>query len=118
VLGHAVIVQPDAGAPVIGDVVKRRVTFDARDAIDLDRLRKPVVKVRPRPDQRRAVLVLAGLHVAIGRRLDQNVDVFRKPVDDPVALRQRRAALQLKFEVELLEPVKAMHDPVVFFDQG
>src|ERR1700733_5366053 len=34
-----------------------------------------------------------------------------------MALGQGRAAFQLKSEVQLLEAVKAMHDPIVLFDQ-
>jgi hypothetical protein len=35
-----------------------------------------------------------------------------------VALRKGRAAFQLEGVAELLKPIEAMHDPVVFFDEG
>src|SRR3954453_19320580 len=63
------------------------------------------------------VVVLAGLYVPIRRRFDQDIDVFRKPVDDLMPLRKGRSALQLECEAKLLKPVKAMHNPVVFFDE-
>lgn len=35
-----------------------------------------------------------------------------------MSLGQGRAALELECEAKLLKPVEAMHDPVVFFDEG
>src|SRR5579872_671924 len=64
------------------------------------------------------VMVLARFHIPAGRRLDENIDVLREPADDVMTLREGRSAFQLECEAKLLKPVKAMHDPVVFFNEG
>ncbi len=63
-------------------------------------------------------MIFARHHFAPGWRFDADIDVLGKPVDDAVAFRKRRSALQLEGHAEFLQAVEAMHYPVIFFDQG
>jgi hypothetical protein len=51
---------------------------------------------------RRLGLVLTGFDVHFRGRLDPNIDVFRKPIDDLKAFGERGATLELKGKAELL----------------
>jgi hypothetical protein len=65
-----------------------------------------------------SILIAPDLHVEAFRRLDKDVDILGKPVDYLEALGQRCAAFQLEGRAHLLQAVKAVHDPIVFFDQS
>ena len=48
---------------------------------------------------RRLVVVAPHFDLQVMGRLDADINVFRKPVDDAKAFRERRTALQLKPEL-------------------
>lgn len=112
------VVQLDAGAAIVRQIVELGVALDSLDAVNPDLANQPIVEVFSGLDLCGAVLVLADFYILAGERLDQNINVFRKPADDLVAFGKRRAAFELETEAELIKSIKAVHDPVVFFDQG
>jgi hypothetical protein len=54
----------------------------------------------------------------IAVRMDEDVDVFREPMDQLISLRQGRAALELEGEAARLQPPESLHDPVVLLHQA
>jgi hypothetical protein len=62
-------------------------------------------------------VITPGLHMQFGRRLDPYIDVFRKALDNSMSFGKRGAAFQFEFEPMLLQPVEAVHDPVVLLHQ-
>lgn len=100
-------------------VIERSVALDLFDAVEGDLFRYPIEELPPRLYVLRLVVVVTSRpDLTLLRRLNPNVDVFREPVDDLMAFRERSSLLELEGEVKLLQDVKAVHDPVVFFDQG
>jgi hypothetical protein len=63
------------------------------------------------------VVVLAGFNVAVWRRINAQVNVFRKALYQLKALGQGGAALELERPALLLQTPQAVHEPVVFFNQ-
>jgi len=61
---------------------------------------------------------LLAFDVQARRRLKADINIFRKAFNAIPSLGERRAALHLKVKVVLLQAPKAMHDPVVFLDDG
>lgn len=65
----------------------------------------------------RLVLVAPELDLQIARRLDPDIDVLGKTLDDAKAFRERRSAFQFETKSLCLQPPQAMHDPVILLDQ-
>jgi hypothetical protein len=73
-------------------VVKGRIALDFVDAIDGDGLGEPVVEILAALDVPQLRVIAPRLDAQFGRRLDPDIDIFREPVDDLMALRQRGPA--------------------------
>jgi hypothetical protein len=75
--------HPITGAAEQLVAVERDITLNLVDAVDFNLgVRQPLVEILAALDMRRLILIPAGLDVPIGRRIDMNIDIFRKSIND------------------------------------